>query len=233
MKKQQDNPWLLLTISLLGVLLTIGFLTRPLEPSKTENTTVILLIFSAICIMGGIATLLPHKCSPYVTLSEKLDASRHSDFGTIRIVHGHHPICDLFEDHEFRIREKFFCSSCMGLLTGSIISLFFSTLHFIYKLQLPDIFGFLSLIFIVLGLSYIPLTNVKPLSRFIINALFVIGFSFLLIVVDKQNNFFLDLIIICLSIFWMMTRIQLSRWSNDKICTTCKQECVSRNKVKE
>jgi hypothetical protein len=233
LKKQQENPWLLLTISLIGVLLTIGFLTRPLEPSKTENTTVIWLIFSAICILGGMATLLPHKCSPYVTLSEKLAVSRYSDFGTIRIVHGHHPVCDFFEDHEFRIREKIFCSSCMGLLTGSIISFLLATLRFIFKLKLPDIFGFISLIFIISGLFYIPLKKVKPLSRFIINSLFVIAFSFLLIVVDKQNNFFLDLIIICLSIFWMMTRIQLSRWSYDNICTSCEQECLSRNKVKE
>lgn len=225
MKQEKENPWLLLTISLFGVLLTIGFLTRPLEKSNTENIPVIWLIFSILCLLGAIATLFPHRCSPYITLSEKVASSRYSDLGTIRIVHGHHPICDRFEKHEFRIREKFFCSSCMGLLIGSITSFLISTLHYIYKLVLPDIFGFFSLIFIVSGLFYIPLIKVKPLFRFIFNALFVIGFSLILVVMDKRNNFFLDLIIVCLSIFWMMTRIQLSRWSYHKICANCEQEC--------
>jgi hypothetical protein len=187
-------------------------------------------VFSSLCILGGSATLFPHHCSPSISLADGLDTTRYTEFQGVRLVHGHHPTCGRFEDHEFKLQGKTLCSGCTGLLIGSIISFAIATLHFVYNYRLPAVAGYLGLGLVVIGLLYIPLLKkaVTPL-RLAFNAFFVLGFGLLLSAVDGLGDPILDAIVIGLSVYWMFTRILLSRWSHDKVCSICDDPCERRD----
>ena len=59
----------------------------------------------------------------------------------------------------------------------------------------------------------------------------VAGFALLLVVVDEIGSLELDLIFIGLCVFWMFTRIQLSSWDHERICSGCGYRCVERRSM--
>jgi hypothetical protein len=206
--------------------LAAGLLIRPGAQSPTEMRGLVWAVFSSLCILGGSATLFPHRCSPSISLADSLEPTRYTEFQGVRLVHGHHSTCGRFEDHEFKLKGKTLCSGCTGLLIGSIGSFTITTLHFVYNYRFPVFAGYLGLGFVVLGLLYIPLLKktVTPL-RLAFNAFFVLGFGLLLSAVDGLGDPVLDAIVIGLSVYWMFTRILLSRWSHDKVCSGCDDPC--------
>jgi hypothetical protein len=112
------------------------------------------------------------------------------------------------------------------MLVGALAAASMATVHFFYGWNPVRGFGYAGLVCVVLGLIYIPLHIAGgPILRILINALFVLGFSLILSVVDVSGTVAFDLVAIGLSVFWMFTRIQLSSWSYEKICDDCGEEC--------
>jgi hypothetical protein len=67
-----------------------------------------------------------------------------------------------------------------------------------------------------------------PMIRLVTNAFFIIGTALLLVGTDALlNDVQINLYLIALDIFWVMTRISVSRFDHEKICYSCAQECVS------
>ena len=144
----------------------------------------------------------------------------------MRLHHGHHISCNHFQGHEYDIRGRSFCASCTGMLVGALAAASIATLHFLLGWNPSRGFGYAGLGFVVLGLVYIPLRVARgPVLRVLINAIFVLGFSLIISVVDVSGSAAFDLVVIGLSVFWMFTRIQLSSWSYEKICDDCGEEC--------
>jgi len=114
----------------------------------------------------------------------------------------------------------------MGLLLGAFMAPVIATIYFVFGYPFPPLAGSIGLVLVVLGLLYLPLVSTGvPLLRSGLNTVFVMGFALVLIGVDKVGGFKFDLIAIGLFVFWMFTRIQLSRWDHGRICRSCGYRC--------
>ncbi len=221
--------WAAMAVSLSGVILVTLFLANPVSTTPTSLKMLVWSVFTVLCVLGATATLLPHRCSPSIKVSDSLDPSRYTMLGGVRLVHGHHPTCGRFEGHEIRFRGKTHCAGCTGLAVGAIASISVATLHFVYGFQLPALSGYFGVVFVALGLLFIPLTRTRAASlRMAINSIFVLGFGVLLSAVDGIGNLFFDIVVIGLCVHWMTTRIQLSRWSHDVVCGGCDMPCEEK-----
>jgi len=183
-------------------------------------------LFVGLCVLGIVAALFPQTCSPSKNPQAKLEPSRTTTLGMLRLVHGHHPSCEEFVDHEFAMKGKKICVGCAGLIFGAVSASLIAASYFFYDYKYPFYTGYVGLVFVFLGLMHIPLFRVRILVlRFVFNALFVIGFAFLIVAVDGVGSSSIDLITIGLFINWIYTRIQVSRWDHDSICLSCGQKC--------
>ena len=228
MKNKKELVLANLGLSLIGVLLVAIIIGKSDPNMISDRFLSIWGIFCTICVLGAIATIFPHKCSNSEIPSD-LEPIRYSTFRSFRLVHGHHPICRTFNDHEIKIGQKMFCAGCLGLLIGSIIAIINATLHFQSSATIPQCAGHFGLGFVFLGLVYNPLLKIKiPFLRLIINVLFVYGFSIILVVVDQTNSYVLVLFVIMISVYWMYTRIQMSSWTHDFECNNCEDYCEKK-----
>ncbi len=226
MRRRKMAVWTSLAVSLAGVVLVAAFLAQPVVPVKTETGLIAWAVFSTICLLGAVATLFPHYCNPSLILPDDLEPSRITILKGVRFVHGHHPTCGRFDGHEFVIGGKTYCAGCTGLLVGALSSFSVATINYFYHYRPPAVSGYIGLGFVALGLLYIPILKAEtPLLRATFNALFVLGFALVLVAVNSAGNAGFELIVIGLSSYWMLTRIQLSRWSHDATCGACDEVC--------
>jgi hypothetical protein len=221
--------WASLAVALGGVILVAGFLTQQRAPVGVGDSGLVWLTFSLLCILGAAATLFPHICSPSTTLPEDLDPSRYTELLCVRLVHGHHPTCGGFQGHEFTLGEKRFCAGCTGLLIGAVAALAVTALYSYRGSQLPSLVGYVGLLFVSMGLLHVPLLEKEPRPlRVLFNALLVAGFSLVLASVDGLGNPTFDFVVVGLCVYWILTRIQLSRWSHNRVCRECEEPCDLR-----
>ncbi len=228
---------LLMVLSFLGLFMfvIIGF-SLPLNYEYfLFRKPIIGLAFGLLCILGMVAAILPKECSKIfyckkdITREESISSNNASFIFGLRIVHGHHPSCENFSSHEFRIKDKSFCTGCTGLLIGALISLFGAIIYFSSNLSIPTFFIIIGFLGVALGLI-LPLLNLKQtVLRLLINAFFIFGVFLMLIGVDSLvQSIFVDLFLISLSIFWLFTRISFSQWNHQRICHECGNKCRLR-----
>ena len=230
MRGEDLTQWVSLGLSTAGFLVVIGFLSRPVSSAKTEGGAIAWSVFTLLCVLGAVATFFPHHCSPSTQLPEEVDPSRYTLFFNRRLVHGHHPVCEGFRGHEFSFRGKRVCASCAGLLMGSLSASAIAGLHFSGVFSPPIYAGYVGVVFVASCLLYIPLPRGRvPILRALMNALLVVGFSLVLVAVDTRGQLGPDLIAIGLCVFWMLTRIQLSRSSHERMCESCPEDCYRRD----
>jgi hypothetical protein len=221
-----------LLISFLGLIL-LAILTYSQTVLKTEfpwQKPLAGSIFNIICILGIIAGLSPNKCSRVTHFKTTAKSSfqatkRDSNEASSITFRGHHPTCDSFASHILSFRNQIFCAGCTGLVIGGIVSLAGSFLYFFVGLQISGanmlIFwlGFLGVMFGLLQYK-IPINN--GYAHFMINVIFVLGAFFLLVGINSINeSLSLDLYLIALSVYWILTRIELSRQEHRKKCADC------------
>jgi hypothetical protein len=189
-------------------------------------------IIVSIYVSGILATLFPERCSRVFDPSREEGraypiSSEYDESGrTAPVVRGHHPSCENFSAHVFQIGDKTFCAGCAGLFLGGLTALigialyFFGDLH-IGRFSLQLVFG--GVFGVICGLIQFPLFNVqKSLPRLFLNAFFAFGVFLLLIGIDEiAHSLIADLFLVALSVFWLFTRISLSRWDHIRICNTC------------
>lgn len=236
----------LLFVSFFGLLLANLFQLLPsanqqgLVPRKPAVGS----IFSLICILGIIAAFFPQNCTKAFyggrghtsyrrreNLGSKEAEPRGGSFiFGLRIVHGHHPICEGLAHHEFRVGSKTFCTACMGLFFGALIALLGAALYFFVDLQIEEtglLLTSIGTIGVLLALMQFVLIDVRQRAlRFALNIFFVVGAFLILVGVDAASkSLALDLFVLALCVFWILTRISLSRWSHRRICHTCELSC--------
>ena len=229
MERERRLTWANLAVSILGLLVVALILSRPATASTQSGDLAVWALFSTLCVLGATATLFPHACSHSTRPPEDLEPSRYTTMAGIRLVHGHHPTCGSFRGHELEIGEKSYCAACAGLLVGAIAAIAVATLGLVYRVALPPIAGYLGLALVLVGLIYNPLLNITiPILRTLINALLVPGFSLILVAADGRGGPGLGLLVTALSVYWMYTRIQLSRLCHDEICDGCEEPCEKK-----
>ena len=215
-----------LVLSAVGMILVLSALENGLSPVKQQNP-VHLIIFVSLCALGAVATLFPRRCSPEIRATGDLPPSRYTDVLGIRVIHGHHSNCIGFSNHEISLGEKRICAGCLGLLAGSFIAIIITVAQAIQSIPVPPLSGPLGLAFVAVGLAYsVMIPRSPPVLRTVLNAFLVTGFALVYFILTSVRG--LGLIGISLSIFWMYTRIRLSRWSHDSLCACCDDTCIEK-----
>jgi hypothetical protein len=204
-----------LVLSAAGIILVLSALVNG-TPQVLQQEPANLIIFVVLCILGAVATLFPRSCSPKIRESGDLSPSRYTEVLGIRIIHGHHSNSNGFVNHEIRVGEKRICAGCLGLLAGSFIATIITVVQAIQRIPVPPQYGYLGLALVAAGLAYsVILPGSPPVLRSALNALLVTGFALVYLVLTSVRG--LGLMGISLSIFWMYTRIRLSRWSHERL----------------
>jgi hypothetical protein len=202
-------------------------------------------LFIFTCLLGMISVFFPRQCSRIfhegvkttrsdVSVREKEGFQRSSKILGLVLTHGHHPECQGFYNHEFRVGEKTFCVACMGLFFGAVLAIFGASSYFFFEW----IVGIDALFLVVFGITGVALCLLQytffdvhsGLIRFSLNTLFVFGMFLIIagidcIVQSLSVNFFL----VGLFIFWLFTRILLSKNKHEEICQTCNIDCNLKN----
>ena len=212
-----------LVLSAVGLILVLYALGNGLSPATQQNT-VHLIIFVALCVLGAVATLFPRRCSPEVRVTGDLHPSRYTEVLGIRVIHGHHSDCSGFSNHEIRLGGKRICAGCLGLLAGSFIAIIITVTQAIQSIPVPPQYGYLGLAFVAAGLAYnVMIPGSPPVLRTALNAFLVTGFALVYLGLTSARG--LGLMGISLGIFWMYTRIRLSRWSHERLYDGCDEPC--------
>jgi len=223
-----------LILSLLGLVLLPLILLNPPPPVVVLpwQTQLIGIIFMIICILGIIAGITPSHCS--LTRNKKKqsrkDITKNTNSTQTKSIskEGHHPTCDHYSDHVITIKESHYCAGCSGLATGAIIAIIGTVLFFFLNFQIVylEAVFWLGFVFVTIGLLQHPIYQLLKLHRgiirFTINILFVVG-SFLLLtsLIQITNSLILAIYLLLLILYWIFTRIVMSRQSHHRICSRC------------
>jgi hypothetical protein len=237
---------LLILTSIAGLLLTATFTLFPHSFQKGFSLRKPLtgVLFTFICVVGIVAVFFPSQCSgklyfrktkehlhAHSYAEEKESFRKTSRFFGLKLTHGHHPLCKGFAHHEFSINGKSFCVACTGLLVGASIALPAAVLYFFSEWNIESC----TLLFLVLGTLGIATALVQyaffePKNRglrFVLNTFFVLAAFFLLAVIETTaKSILLNLFVVSLTVFWLFTRITLSKFAHIRICIDCSVKCM-------
>lgn len=196
------------------------------------------LLFSILLILGMAAAFFPRTCSRPShrgVRTEDGPAFKESRGRVsslllgLRVVHGHHPPCPSFSGHEFRLGQRSLCVSCTGLFIGGALALPLTLGLFLSDWQLgrPELLVASGLGAVALGLlQYIGFHGEPRLLRFLFNLFFVLGASLTFAGVGTlTRSVGAELLVVSSSIVWLGTRIILSQWRHDRVCSTCGFAC--------
>ena len=219
----------LLIMSFLGLFL--AGMPTVYQPAVQENLLwrkpLIGSIFSLICIFGILAVFSPTQCSRVFDFRKEKSShpyrGKFSSHGTSSTLQGHHPDCENFAAHVFRIGNRTFCAACTGLLLGGFLALFGTVLYFFSNWRVEH-GSFLMVWGGALGVGFgLFQFRFRSFVRLFLNVFFVLGTFFILIGVDNLIHSVMgDLFLVALTLFWLFTRISLSQWDHERICYTCK-----------
>jgi hypothetical protein len=221
-----------LLVSFLGLFLLAVLTAFPstVTGDLSWRKTVIGSIFSSICVLGILAVFSPNKCLRIFNIGKKKktvgsDSAKLVSHGTSNVLQGHHPTCGKFTAHIFRIKGKIFCAACVGLLLGGLLALAGAFIYFFGDWRVAEHSSLMVLLGIVgvsLGLFQFKFKNLIRLS---VNTIFVLGTLSILIGIDELvHSLIFDLFVVSLIIFWLFTRILLSQWDHERICSDCEIE---------
>jgi len=226
--RSSDITYLIL-VSFLGLFLA-GMLTV-YPPRMHENILwrkpLIGSIFGLICVFGILAVFFPTQCSRVFDFGKEKSSrpylGKFASHGTSSTLQGHHPDCENFAAHVFRIGDKTFCAACTGLLLGGLAALAGTLLYFFSNWHVEQSSFFMVWVGI-LGVGFgLFQFKFRSFVRLFFNIFFVFGTFFILIGIDGLvHSVTVDLFLVALTLFWLFTRISLSQWDHERICYACK-----------
>jgi hypothetical protein len=212
----------LLLITLLTIRLSNNSLQVPFHKESVGS------LFILICGIGILLGVFPSKCVNILHFkssngsSQKAHTVGERTGGKFR---GHHPICQHFTSHVLQMNKTTVCAGCTGLILGAVISIVGSIFYFFLHISLGAmgllfLLGFLG---ILIGLLQYHLPYIhQSTTHLLVNGAFVVSAFLLLIGVDAiTQNIFLELYLLLIILFWIITRITLSQFEHKRICTKC------------
>ncbi|UCD73057.1 MAG: hypothetical protein JSW01_06375 [Candidatus Bathyarchaeota archaeon] len=235
-----------LGISLLGLVLVaaLTFSTQSSEVISPRQRFVVGLVFGLICFLGIIAGVFPSRCSRIfhfqeerggrLVSREKLDSMRTEYIA----FEGHHPDCEDFSAHVFQMGGKKYCAGCTGLVAGAVISLFGTLVFFSTEIVLGNmgvLVFWLGFAGAIVGLLQHSLSrNQGSGVHLLLNTTFVLGAFLLLVGIDEiTGDLFLEGYFLVLTLYWILTRMFLSRQEHRRICRACGLESCPHFEKKE
>lgn len=178
--------------------------------------------FILVCFTGSIAAIYPNICGKIIAPKSNKNKFLHSKKVNNR---AHHFSCEKYHNHIIRIRSKDFCATCSGLLIGAIFGIIGSILYFSEVFYIDNISFLIPIgvfgVFFGLFQSILPKMNSSS-SRLLAGISLVLGSYFLLINIDiSTRGTIVDLFFIVISIFWILTKINLSQKEHRETCLNC------------
>jgi hypothetical protein len=219
-------------LSILGaVLIFVLVLIAGFEDKGVNSSDRLFItgIFISCCLLGISFALRPNWIARFTKKADQ-DSNHGSTQITNKKRKGHHPDCPPFQDHIIESKRKVRCAGCTGLAVSSILSILLSVLYFIFIDQISTTFG---LILIILGLSIITLNFLETVNSkttgfvHLISNIFLVWGFFLVIIgtFHLTGSLLYGTFAVVISILWMDTRIQLSKWRHGNICRSCSETC--------
>ncbi len=216
----------LILTSIFSLILTLYLInySNNFEEKFSFHNMIVGSTFVCLCFFGSIASIFPRNCGKIFSYKGKENQNTIHSLKKSKSK-GHHYQCKEYSNHTLKIRKKYLCATCSGLLTGAILGIIGSIWYFSGYLQVEIIptLTILGVVGVFFGLfqSIIPKTN-GPLSRFFSGILLVLGTYILLVNLDQvRNNTLVDLFFIINSIFWIFTKINLSQREHKITCLNC------------
>jgi hypothetical protein len=220
-----------LLLSFIGLVIVVFLVVIP--PTATSDflwrKPIIGTVFSVLCFLGVLAVISPSKCSGLIETRKQNDGLFSANSKKLLTnFKGHHPSCGKYSAHVLQLLGKTHCAACIGLLFGGLLGLAGSVLYFFVGFPVSD-FNFVLVAFgavgILIGLFQF---SFRGLARLFANTVFVVGAFLVLVSVDSTvGGLFFDLFVVCLIVFWLFTRISLSQWDHERICSVCETEICS------
>lgn len=186
-----------------------------------------------ICLLGIIAGVSPSRCSRTHRHFKRNHYNRHEEKNqtengeTMIRVEGHHPSCENFSTHILSLGGKLYCTGCTGMVIGAIISLLASFLFLFagFQIEVAETIFWLGFSGVAFGLLQLLFNLRNKISRLFLNIFFVLGAFFLLIGADEiSGNFVLELYLLILIVYWIITRTLVSQWKHREVCSSCSLE---------
>jgi hypothetical protein len=212
------------------LLLSIVFFKITSEDTLGINDRLIVGIIFIICCLVGISLAIYPGWIKRKLGGAIKDSDKKNNEKSARKRIGHHPDCDRFRSHKIRIKDNVYCAGCLGLAIGCLISIILMSMYVTFSFSLSsDFFLFLTIFgFFIIGFVFIEIlvNNKNILTHIISNSLLVLSFLIIIIgITELTRNISFGIICIVLTLLWMDTRIQLSKWHHSKICYKCVKSC--------
>jgi len=207
-------------VSLFGLLIVLGLARY--APVATVSLhwrkSVVGSAFIIICLSGIVAALFPERCSGRV----EARVPHNMTPSCTRETKGHHSDCEEYSSHVVRLGSQTLCAACSGLVVGALAAVGVSFFYFFGEWQfLGSGFSVVCLGSVLLALGFAQF-RFRGVVRLLSNALFVFGALLALIGIDSSaHDFFLDVLVLALIVFWIMTRVLISQWDHWRTCENC------------
>ncbi|MHA2377448.1 MAG: hypothetical protein ACXAB9_14925, partial [Candidatus Thorarchaeota archaeon] len=191
------------------------------------------------CMLGAIAGVRPSSCARSTSIEngypERIDDTRTQNGSTHQLrKRGHHYECDSYTTHVISIKNKVYCAGCTGLTIGAVAAIIGSILYFFTGILLENVALVFWLAFagVAIGLLQHPIYRLLHIKngffRVVINSIFVIGAFLLLVsVIQLTSDFAAAVYILFIILFWISTRIIMSKSEHDRICMACDEIACS------
>lgn len=147
-----------------------------------------------------------------------------------RSFHGHHPECERFQTHTITIHKKTWCTGCLGLLIGSLASIFVMFIYVLYPVRLSSL-NFFMILFIglfIIALIYIEIiVGSKYLGTHILSSAMLVPSFFLITmsVTELTGKMIFSVLTVLLCVLWLDTRVVISNARHRQTCSSCKESC--------
>lgn len=228
---QKRNAFSYLILSIIGVILIIILIWFGGSNNNMINfydKLMVGLAFISCCLVGLSMAFKPNRLRKIIHSGKQGPKQESKPINIDR--QGHHPVCEKFINHTIKFNSKILCAGCTGLAIGSIISI---VLMAIYILFFNDISQSILVIFIIIGMILIAINFIEVIISFkntgvhiISNVFLVLGFSFVVIGMFQLTGAIIyGLFGIIISFLWLDTRIRLSNWRHNTLCTRCSEHC--------
>lgn len=220
-----------LTLSLIGGILLIVYVS--LTPAASYPTglidrVIVAGVFITICIFGISFALRPNWIRLLIT--KKDEKINHPHNGMYRSFRGHHPDCKSFDAHRITPLKKTWCSGCLGLLIGCLLSILVMILYVLFPFSQTQftlrLMLFLGLIIIIFVFLEIVQTKQHSIIHILSNSILILSFSMITVgILELSGKIEYGFYTILLCILWLDTRIRISKWHHIRLCKSCKKPC--------
>jgi hypothetical protein len=201
----------------------------PQSPVLQDGRQAIGIAFIIVCVLGSIATVRPSGCARILSLEVR---AGNGDGGgppsprkqrPARL--GHHTSCQVFSSHVFRVGGRVYCAGCTGLLAGAAVAAVVGYLYFFVGLDPASsaaglFWGGLLIVAFVL-MRVLVFDPRKAFVRVLLNFLFVMGSTSLLVGGYSLTNSTVALFGLAVIVYLIVARIVVSRQDHIRICRSC------------